>query len=136
MSTSQGVTDKTGAGHWIGSLLPVTDEKGAVTRVGVILVEFAPKWAPRQAEPSVYPYSPRAALRSWREIADYMRASVKTVQRWEQIHGLPVRHLEGRRGAMVFAMRDSADNRVRSKARLANPACLGETSRDVEGIRP
>jgi len=126
------LTNKTGAERWVGSLLPLTDESGNVTRVGVILVELAPN---TQAEPCVYPYSPRTALHSWKEIAEYVGTSVKTVQRWEQIHDFPVRRLRGERGAMVFALRDEVDSWVRSKARLANAACLGGTSSDVEDVR-
>jgi PAS fold len=118
------LTDKSGVGRWVGSLLPLTDEKRVVTRVGVILVKVAPQIGPKQAGPRAYPCSSRVALQSWREIADYMRASVKTVQRWERIHGFPVRRLEVRRGAMVFALRDEVDNWVRSKARLATPLAL------------
>jgi hypothetical protein len=42
-------------------------------------------------------------LRSWKEIARHMGASVRTVQRWESEFQLPVRRIEARRGAVVFA---------------------------------
>jgi PAS domain-containing protein len=106
-------------GPWIGSLLPLTNEKGTVTRVAVIVGEFAPNKDPAQAQAKVFPYSPRTAMHSWREIADYLGASVKTVQRWEQIHDFPVRRLRGAKGAMVFALRDEIDRWMRSRGRLA-----------------
>jgi hypothetical protein len=33
----------------------------------------------------------RNRLESWKEIADYLRTSVRTVQRWEKSEGLPAR---------------------------------------------
>src|SRR5690242_7577201 len=42
-------------------------------------------------------------LRSWKEIARHLGASVRTVQRWESEFQLPVRRIEARRGAVVFA---------------------------------
>jgi PAS domain-containing protein len=107
-------------GPWIGSLLPLTNEKGTVTRVAVIVGEFAPNKHPGQAQAKVFPYSPRTAMHSWRGIADYLGASVKTVQRWEQIHDFPVRRLRGAKGAMVFALRDEIDRWMRSRGRLAH----------------
>jgi PAS domain-containing protein len=42
-------------------------------------------------------------LNSWKEIADYLHRSVRTVQRWEARFGLPVRHRAGKRTS-VFAI--------------------------------
>ena len=42
-------------------------------------------------------------LNSWKEIADYLNRSVRTVQRWEARFGLPVRHRPGKRTS-VFAI--------------------------------
>ena len=42
-------------------------------------------------------------LRSWKEIARHLGASVRTAQRWESEFQLPVRRIEARRGAVVFA---------------------------------
>lgn len=36
-------------------------------------------------------------LNSWKEIASYMGRGVRTVQRWEELYGLPVRRVNGRR---------------------------------------
>ena len=56
--------------------------------------------------PSVEPY----VLTSWKEIAQYMGKGVRTVQRWEQRHGLPVRRPIGAdRKGTVLARRSDLD---------------------------
>lgn len=59
-------------------------------------------------------------LRSWKEIARHMGASVRTVQRWEVEFQLPVRRIEARRGAVVFAFPAELDSwlRVRSENQI------------------
>jgi hypothetical protein len=37
-------------------------------------------------------------LNSWKEIANYMGMGVRTVQRYEELYGLPVRRVNGRHG--------------------------------------
>lgn len=44
-----------------------------------------------QSQLIVLPGSPSKLLSSWKEIADYVGKGVRTVQRWERNHGLPVR---------------------------------------------
>ena len=45
-------------------------------------------------------------LQSWKEIANYLRRGVRTVQRWQGM-GLPVRHLgHGRKAPVVADARD------------------------------
>ena len=41
-------------------------------------------------------------LNSWKEIATFLRVSVRTAHMWEAERGLPVKRLPGRRG-MVWA---------------------------------
>ncbi|MCB1020222.1 MAG: PD40 domain-containing protein [Bryobacterales bacterium] len=48
-------------------------------------------------------------LDSWKEIAAYLNKGVRTVQRWEQSEGLPVRRLSADRRGMVFAYRSEID---------------------------
>lgn len=49
------------------------------------------------AKPGVAASKQDRCLRSWKEIAAYLRASVATVQRWERVEGLPVhRHLHNK----------------------------------------
>src|SRR5580704_8643504 len=46
----------------------------------------------------------RRILTSWKEIAQYAEKGVRTVQRWEQNLGLPVRrHPQNRRSVIAFA---------------------------------
>jgi len=54
-------------------------------------------------------------LRSWKDISNYLKASVKTVQRWEQRHKLPVRRLRVAKGATVFALLSEIDQWVRRR---------------------
>src|SRR3972149_6759384 len=42
-------------------------------------------------------------LDSWKAIADHLGREVRTVRRWEQKLGLPVRRVPGGRGHSVFA---------------------------------
>ena len=52
---------------------------------------------------------PEERLDSWKEIAQYMRRDVTTVQRWEKREGMPVhRHLHDRLGS-VYAFRSELD---------------------------
>jgi len=55
-------------------------------------------------------------LRSWKEIARHMGTSVRTVQRWENELRLPVRRIEARRGAVVFAFPSELDSWVRVRS--------------------
>ena len=60
-------------------------------------------------------------LRSWKEIAQHMGASVRTVQRWERELSLPVRRIEARRGAVVFAFPAELENWLRSRSKARTP---------------
>ena len=48
-------------------------------------------------------------LDSWKEIAAYMRRSVRCVQRWERTEGLPVLRHQHAKGATVYAYRHEVD---------------------------
>jgi AAA domain-containing protein len=52
-----------------------------------------------------HPPSPRSGRRldSWKEIADYLRRGITTVQRWEREEGLPVQRHIHNTGGSVFA---------------------------------
>lgn len=53
--------------------------------------------------------SPQDRLDSWKEIAVYLRRSVRTVMRWEKEEGLPVhRHQHSKQGS-VYAFREELD---------------------------
>ena len=48
-------------------------------------------------------------LNSWKEIAAYMGRGVRTVQRWEQELGLPVRRPRGKDRSAVIALKADLD---------------------------
>ncbi|HLK33752.1 MAG TPA: hypothetical protein VKT29_11720 [Terriglobales bacterium] len=60
-------------------------------------------------------------LRSWKEIARHLGASVRTAQRWEREFHLPVRRLEARHGATVFAYPAELDSWLRTHSQSAVP---------------
>src|SRR5512142_432845 len=56
-------------------------------------------------------------LTSWKEIANYLGKGVRTVQRWENDAGLPVRRPQGGVKHVVFAVPEEIDEWVRSQQR-------------------
>ena len=52
---------------------------------------------------------PEDLLSSWKEIAVYLGTTVRTVQRWEQETGLPVRRLLHKRKASVYAYKSEIE---------------------------
>jgi PAS fold len=96
--------------RWIESFLPAKDAHGRVRQVGVVIVQLMPDTQLRQAA-----YSGTEMLRSWKEIAGYLGACVKTVQRWEHEYKFPIRRLRASKGAMVFALKTDVDNWLRSE---------------------
>lgn len=48
-------------------------------------------------------------LNSWKEVATYLGRGVRTVQRWEQELGLPVRRPRGKSRSAVIAFRNELD---------------------------
>src|SRR5215469_9082586 len=48
-------------------------------------------------------------LESWGEIAAYLRRDIRTVQRWERLHGLPVRRLKIGKQGQVYAYKSELD---------------------------
>jgi TolB-like protein/Tfp pilus assembly protein PilF len=55
------------------------------------------------------PPSNEPRLESWGEIATYLRRDIRTVQRWEHLHGLPVRRLLIGKSGQVYAYRSELD---------------------------
>jgi hypothetical protein len=62
-------------------------------------------------------------LDSWKEIAAYLRRSVRCVQRWERMEGLPVLRHQHAKGATVYAYRHEVDQwREEGRTILQNAA--------------
>jgi hypothetical protein len=63
------------------------------------------------AETNSTPAAPdsKRILNSWKEIADHMGRGVRTVQRWEQELGLPVRRPRGKSRSSVVALAADLD---------------------------
>ena len=77
-------------------------------------------------------------LNSWKEIANYLNRGIRTVQRWEQTLGLPVRRPRGKRRSAVIALRSDIDAWLRSRPLNAEAGFRGKppTSRvDPVGVR-
>jgi hypothetical protein len=53
--------------------------------------------------------SPEHRLDGWKEIANHLRKSTRTAQRWERELGLPVRRLKTLKGEIVFALKQELD---------------------------
>lgn len=70
-----------------------------------------PSPAPPQGDPAVNgsPLSRNGRLDSWKEIAAYLRRSVRTVIRWEQEEGLPVHRQSHVKRGTVYAYPDELD---------------------------
>jgi hypothetical protein len=60
-------------------------------------------------EMAAAPLGPEDRLDSWKEIAAYLKKGVRTVQRWEQSNGLPVRRLELEKHGTVYAYKAELD---------------------------
>jgi hypothetical protein len=108
-------------GRWVDNFFPAKDANGRVKQVGVVVVQLPPE---TNLQPAAY--SGSEVLRSWKEIANYLGASVKTAQRWEQEYKFPIRRLKASKGAMVFALKTDVDNWLRketlgSESRAAKP---------------
>lgn len=65
-------------------------------------------------------------LRSWKEIASYAGASVRTLQRWEKYFRLPIRRIATKKGSVVFAFRADLDTWFRARTQTAEMAVRDE----------
>lgn len=61
------------------------------------------------SDPAVGPSTARRRLDSWKEIADYLRRGLTTVQRWEREEGLPIHRHVHTTGGSVFAYPEDLD---------------------------
>ncbi|HWY55470.1 MAG TPA: PAS domain-containing protein [Terriglobales bacterium] len=110
------------ATRFVDHFLPIKDAKGRVKRVGAVVVELRPdaklELAGAIQEADSLSDSAHEVLRTWKEIANYVRASVKTVQRWEQRYNFPIRRLERSKGAVVFALKAEVDSWIRMRSQM------------------
>ena len=58
--------------------------------------------------------SSQRILHCWKEIAEYLSAGVRTVQRWESEFALPVRRLRGTKRSAVLAFCSEIDDWVKT----------------------
>lgn len=100
-------------GHWIDNLFPILDSNGKVEHVGIVVVEVEPTIQVARPQNVL---SPPAVLRSWKDIAGYVGACVRTVQRWEDEQGFPVHRVTQSKGAVVFALRDEVNQWLETRA--------------------
>ena len=76
---------------------------------------------PGEPQPCLSEPGSDARLNSWKEIAAYLRSSVRSVRRWEKEAGLPVRRHVHYKGDSVYALRAELDawgNNRRFKPRV------------------
>jgi hypothetical protein len=83
-------------------------------------------------------------LNSWKEVAEYLGRGTRTVQRWEQDLGLPVRRPRGKRHSAVMALRHDLDTWVRNRPQINHQesgpipwecSAIRETIRTSRGLR-
>lgn len=92
------------------SLFPITNERGRILQIGAIVLDL-----PDRSTKSIVTSESQAShvLRSWKEIAQYLGACVKTVQRWELLYKFPIRRVQNAKGSMVFAFKEEVDQWMR-----------------------
>lgn len=75
-------------------------------------------------------------LDGWKEIAAYLGRTVRTVQRWERMEGLPVlRHQHAKR-ATVYAYRHEVDRWWQEERTVATESRRGDFLFDGPSIDP
>lgn len=60
-------------------------------------------------------------LNSWKEIAAYLDTSIRTVQRWERMEGLPVHRHEHASVATIYAYTSEVDAWLGSRGKQLQP---------------
>ncbi len=71
-------------------------------------------------------------LHCWKEIADYLSAGVRTVQRWETEFALPVRRPRGTKRSAVLAFSSEIDAWVKTLPAIAQSSALD--GREESGV--
>jgi hypothetical protein len=73
-------------------------------------------------------------LTSWKEIAQYLGKGVRTVQRWEQLYGLPVRRPQEQNHHAILAIPEELDAWLRSQ-HTSSHSELETLRREVKALR-
>lgn len=107
---------KPNGGHWVDTFFPIADESGRVKEVGAVVIELPQNFRVHQFTAHSQPNS--SLLRSWKDIAQYVGASVKTVQRWERALQFPVRRVTPKKGSIVIAFLNEVEDWLRSRTHL------------------
>jgi TolB-like protein len=77
----------------------------------------------------------RERLDSWKEIAGYLKRSVRTLRRWERQEGLPVhRHHHGKQGT-IYSFTDEIDIWLKSRSEDRSAASSEVARRTVEYLK-
>ena len=110
---------KTVAERWVDNFFPIRDHLGEVRQVGGVIVPVPA--VTKGDNPTIFqePAAPERVLRSWKEIAAYVGASAKTVQRWEQLYSFPIRRIKPNKGSVVLAITRDIDAWLSSVSRTA-----------------
>ena len=74
-------------------------------------------------------------LTSWKENANYLGKGVRTLQRWEQESGLPVRRPNGERKGVLRAYSDEIDVWMRSHFARRGPYELDALRQELAALR-
>jgi hypothetical protein len=82
----------------------------------------------------------RKVLHSWKEISNYTGCGIRTVQRYEQHCGLPVRRASGNPPSAVLAFSDELDAWFQSAPKRggldpAHPTASGRSALNVEHLK-
>jgi predicted DNA-binding transcriptional regulator AlpA len=105
---------KPNGGHWIDTFFPIADDSGTVKQVGAVVIELPQDFQVHQVAP--HTQSNSSLLRSWKDIAQYVGTSVKTVQRWEQTYEFPIRRVHPNKGSVVFAFQKEINDWLQSRS--------------------
>lgn len=92
---------------------------------------------PLPTSPDLEGVDPRQRLESWKEIAVYLARSERTVRRWEENEGLPVRRLQHDRRSSVYAYAAELDAWRESRRQLveAEPIAVPAPAGLLAGYR-
>lgn len=102
--------------RWIVNYFPIVTSAGNIKELGAVVLEVPKHVRPLVSQRTI---SGKVVIRSWKEIAEYVGACVKTVQRWERTLGFPARRINRNKGATVFALTSEIDEWLNKTSRFA-----------------